>query len=81
LIKAGGGTRNKKTGMYDNTAYRVLQHEDWAKTHACPNLRTSPVPKQGQAPVPGLNTTSSKTGVPPVPKQGYHLSQNRDIAL
>lgn len=71
LIKAGGGTRNKKTGMYDNTAYRVLQHEDWAKTHACPNLRTGPVPKQGQAPVPDLNTTSPKTGVPPVPKQGH----------
>jgi transposase len=44
LIKAGGGTRNKKTGMYDNTAYRVLQHEDIVSFSMKTGLRLTPVP-------------------------------------
>lgn len=73
LVKIGGGSRNKKTGMYAPTQYRIVSHEEWVKGdgRSCPDFMTGPVLESGQAPVPISNTTSPDCPIPPVPKSGH----------
>lgn len=70
LLRVGGGTRNRNTGMYDPTVYRILSHQEWlnGENRTCPELRTGPVPESGQAPVPKSKTTSPVWPLPPVPE-------------
>ena len=81
LVRISGGTRNRTSGMYDPTVYRILTHSEWLNgaNRTCPDLRTgpvpdsgqAPVPKTGQAPVPISMTTSPVWPLPPVPDSGH----------
>ena len=69
-INGNGKKRNKATGMYDASEYRVMSHDVWVESHGTKQCAgDEPVAPARMAPVAKSPTTSRKTG--------NHQSQNR----
>ncbi len=65
MVKTSGGTRNRKTGMFDRTEYRILSHEEWVKGKCCT------CPTGGTGTCPKIANHLSQIRKPPVPRAGH----------